>query len=105
MECAFIDAFAPEMLKTAAFADEDLFVDELLNFSDEFEELKEEQQQLDEPEEKQPDQSKTASSVSEEKLLPAPAPENSPVSTNGDFGSLPESELSLPVSESFNFSV
>ncbi|XP_047968040.1 GATA transcription factor 5-like [Salvia hispanica] len=97
MECAFIDAFAPEMLKTAAFADEDLFVDELLDFSNEFEEVKEEQQQLEEPEEKEQDQSKTASSVLEEKLTPAPAPENSPVSTNGDFGSLPESELSLPV--------
>ncbi|KAG6383732.1 hypothetical protein SASPL_156497 [Salvia splendens] len=95
MVCAFIDAFAPEMLKTAAFAADDLFVDELLDFSNEFEEMKEEQQQLEEPEEKEQDQSKTASSVLEEKLTPAP--ENSPVSTNGDFGSLPESELSLPV--------
>lgn len=99
MECAFI---APEMLKTAAFADEfahavsgdDLFVDELLDFSNDFQD-----QQLDQPEENEPDR-KTASSVLQENLTPPP-PENS---ANDEFGSLAESELSIPVSKSFNFS-
>lgn len=108
----------PEMLKTAAFADEflvvnggshgvsgdDLFVDELLDFSNDFEEGEEQQpQQLDKPEGKEQDR-EIACSVFQESLI-TPAPENSAVSANEDFGSLPESELSVPVSKSFNFFV
>ncbi|KAH6808253.1 hypothetical protein C2S51_029361 [Perilla frutescens var. frutescens] len=112
MECvqgAFINSFGPEMLKTAAFADDllvvnggshgvsgdDLFVDELLDFSNDFEQEEEQQpqQQLEEQEKEQ--DRKTECSVLHEKLSP-PAPENSAVSANDDFGSLPESELSVP---------
>lgn len=114
MQGALVSGFVPEMaLKAAAFTDDflgvngapngvsvdDLFVDELLDFSNDFEEEEEEPQQPEEPEEKEQDK-KITCSVSQEKLT---APENSALSANDDFGSLPESELSVPVSPSFIF--
>lgn len=109
MQGALIDGFGPEMLKADEFlvvnggshgvTGDDLFVDELLDFSNDFEEGEGEGQLLDKPEEKELD-----CSVLQESLT-TPALENSAVSANDDFGSLPETELSVPVSESFNFSV
>ncbi|KAK6129581.1 hypothetical protein DH2020_036682 [Rehmannia glutinosa] len=91
-------------LKTAAFMDDfsavnggvngvsgtgdDFFVDELLDFSNDFSEA----EQLEEPEEKEQDKEKNCSVLLEKQI----APENSAISEKGDFGSLPESELSVP---------
>lgn len=112
MECGFVNGIGigAEVLKTGdeflvvaggshGVSGDDLFVDELLDFSNDFEQEEELQQQLYEPEEKELD-GKTACSV-----LQPPAPENSAVSANDDFGSLHESELSVPVSPTFDFSV
>ncbi|KAK6118445.1 hypothetical protein DH2020_047862 [Rehmannia glutinosa] len=92
-------------LKTAAFMDDfpavngvsgtgdDFFVDELLDFSNDFSEAEEhEPQQLEEPEEKEQDKEKNCSVLLEKQI----APENSAISEKDDFGSLPESELSVP---------
>ncbi|XP_057806893.1 GATA transcription factor 5-like [Salvia miltiorrhiza] len=85
MECGFIDGFGAEMLKTAGLADDDLFVDELLDFSNDLEEHAhgEQHHQLDQPEDKE---KTTASSL----LLTPPPPDND------DFGSLPETQLTVP---------
>ncbi|KAI3461954.1 hypothetical protein Pfo_018617 [Paulownia fortunei] len=110
MECvqgALASGFGPEMAsKTAAFMDDflsvngtpnglsgdEFFVDQLLDFSNDFSEAEEQPQQLEEPEGKEQDQ-KEICSVSQEKQT---AVENSALSANDDFGSLPESELSVP---------
>ncbi|KAL0424487.1 UNVERIFIED_CONTAM: GATA transcription factor 5 [Sesamum radiatum] len=109
MECvqgALVSAFGSETApKTAAFMDdffagpsagasgEDLFVDQLLDFSNDFSEAEEQTLQVEEPEENEQDNKKTTCSVSQQGQTP---PENSALSAKDDFGSLPESELSVP---------
>ncbi|GER47544.1 GATA transcription factor [Striga asiatica] len=112
MECvqgALVSGFGLETdLKTASFLDDFsavngvsgdyLFVDELLDFSNDFngEEVEEEEkpQKLEEPEEKQREEKDKTFFVPPEK--PA-APEESAVSVKHDFGPLPESEeLNVP---------
>ncbi|KAL6523743.1 hypothetical protein OROGR_017346 [Orobanche gracilis] len=108
MECvhgALVSGLGPETpSKTAAFMDDfsevsglsgdELFVYELLDFSNDFSEEEREQQpqELEEPEEKEQDMGK-AFPFSLEKLT---APEKSAVPVKDDFGPLPESELSVP---------
>ncbi|KAL3637450.1 hypothetical protein CASFOL_018618 [Castilleja foliolosa] len=92
MECVQGALVESEMAsKTATFLDEysgdDLFVDELLDFSNDFNEEEEEQpQKLEEPEETE----------LEEKEIKQTAPEKSVVSVKDEFGPLPESEISVP---------
>ncbi|KAL3614662.1 hypothetical protein CASFOL_041419 [Castilleja foliolosa] len=74
---------------------DDLFVDELLDFSHDFNE-EEEETQLEEPEEKELEEKEKDFSVSLEKQ---PAPEKSVVSVKDDYGPLPESELIVPVED------
>ncbi|PIN16636.1 hypothetical protein CDL12_10727 [Handroanthus impetiginosus] len=111
MECvqgASKSGFGTETpLKTAAFMDDfwgvnggpngvsgdDLFVDELLDFSNDFSDAEEQQQQLEGQEEKKEQDKSETCSVSQDKET---APENSLLSARDDFGSLPESELSVP---------
>ncbi|KAL0432081.1 UNVERIFIED_CONTAM: GATA transcription factor 5 [Sesamum radiatum] len=104
MECvqgAWVSGFGSETaLKTAAFMDdffggpnagasgEDLFVDQLLDFSNDFSEADEQTQQVEEPEKNEQDKKQTCS----EEQTP---PENSAISAKDDFGSLPEGELSV----------
>ncbi|KAL7131419.1 hypothetical protein ABFS83_12G001800 [Erythranthe nasuta] len=116
MECvqgALVGGFEPEtVFKSAAFMEDflgsnavpnavsgdDLFVDELLDFSNDFseeEEIEEDDKplQLEQPEELEQDKNKFCS-VSQEMQT---APEKSGLSANDDFDSLPETELPLPV--------
>ncbi|KAL6502679.1 hypothetical protein OROHE_024332 [Orobanche hederae] len=108
MECvhgALVSGLGSETpSKTAAFMDDfsavsglsgdELFVDELLDFSNDFseEEREEQPQELEEPDEKEQDKGK-AFPFTLEKLT---APEKSAVLVKDDFGPLPESELSVP---------
>ncbi|GFQ03777.1 gata transcription factor 6 [Phtheirospermum japonicum] len=105
MECvqgALVSGFGSETApRTASFSEEfptvngvsgdDLFVDELLDFSNDFNE--EEEQQPQKPEEKELEEKEKNCSVSLEKQT---APENGAVSVKDGFGPLPESELSVP---------
>ncbi|KAL0282592.1 UNVERIFIED_CONTAM: GATA transcription factor 5 [Sesamum angustifolium] len=99
MECvqgALVSAFGSETApKTAAFMDdffagpsagasgEDLFVDQLLDFSNDFSEAEEQTLQVEEPEENEQDNKKTTCSVSQQGQTP---PENSALSAKDDFG-------------------
>ncbi|KAL3818803.1 hypothetical protein ACJIZ3_004708 [Penstemon smallii] len=105
MECVqgVLNGGLEMVAKTASFVDEicgangdDFFVDELLDFSNDFSETEEQPPQLEGPEEKEQDKKQNCSvSLLKEKQT-AIETEKSVVSPNHDFVSLPESELNVP---------
>lgn len=90
MECGLVNGFGSDMAADdfVVVSGDDFSVDELLDFSNGFEEEEQPQQQ---PDGKEQDEN----SASPENST---APENSGLTLSDDFGSLPESELSIPVS-------